>query len=120
MLTPLLDQSFRPVEALAPLGAIALTPRWLTLVGTLLLTSCTTPLSPPDEQGLRQDLEAFCRGQNRPVESFERVGDRDWQRGTVELYAGVCGAGSTSSPLFVEIPSGQSDRCIATRYSPSE
>lgn len=102
MLKRWLDHSFCRIDSLKLLRAIAPTPQGLALVVTLLLTSCANLTAPPNEQVLRDELEAFCSSQNRPVGSFKRIGDRAWQRGVVELYEGVCGAGSAASPLFVE------------------
>jgi hypothetical protein len=74
-------------------------------VGCVALAGCDRTVTLSVEPDLRQTFEDTCSGAGRPAESFEAVGHRDWERGTVVLYEGVCGAAETpeaTSPLFVK------------------
>ena len=80
-------------------------PKALPLTGLLLLAGCVNPVEQPNELVVREDLETFCSDKNRPTESFELVTHRDWQRGVVMLYEGVCGpteSADANSPLYVK------------------
>ncbi|HEY9735898.1 MAG TPA: hypothetical protein V6D06_06430, partial [Trichocoleus sp.] len=76
-------------------------------VGCLALVSCDRAAQPVDqsvgqpaaqpvvEPDLHQAFEDTCRGTGRPAEAFQIVDRRDWERGTVVLYEGVCGPAET-------------------------
>jgi hypothetical protein len=89
---------------LQPGPAISVTARAIAGL-SLLLAGCVNPVGQPNELVIREDLETFCSSENRPTESFELVTHRDWQRGVVMLYEGVCGPAEpaeANSPLYVK------------------